>query len=35
MPPIKDSVQKKPRGVKGISNDDYRITPVKKDSTKQ
>jgi hypothetical protein len=32
-PPVKDSVQKKPRGVKGITNDDYRIMPVKKDST--
>lgn len=30
--PLQDSIPKKSRGVKGISSNDYRITPVKKDS---
>jgi len=30
--PIQDSIQKKSRGVKGITSNDYRIAPVRKDS---
>ena len=35
LPVQTDSVQKKKRGVSGITDSDYRIVPQKKDSTKQ
>jgi hypothetical protein len=35
LPPKTDSVVKKKRGVSGITDNDYRITPVKPDSTKK
>jgi len=35
LPMQTDSVQKKKRGVSGITDNDYRIVPQKKDSTKQ
>jgi hypothetical protein len=35
LPVQTDSVQKKKRGVSGITDNDYRIVPQKKDSTKQ
>jgi hypothetical protein len=35
LPVQTDSVQKKKKGVSGITDSDYRIVPQKKDSTKQ